>query len=691
MNFIDQHNNLSSWLSLKRSILIRFCILIFVTIIFTTIYVPKVVGQLPWIPSSGSPEIQIQTPWWDPNKAEVCGRLWCSQVNLFGGLDKRFTVALDPSTEENQVNATLAVEARARQVQNIYESIYNRVRQSEIMVEGNQIDSELWTKSNWKNLFFNRDSLGIHPATPRVEIGVKNAQTVIFVPEQPDLNLSGQTIVTINTADHLYQGKSIEEIAKEWRLMIFNSFNEALWAYEIDSHYSFARWAIAALIVGLVSIPIIVLEGLRSLLKSWYCYLNHQLRELKDALMVDAESLPSQSFSSLEQTETSNNLEKESLKELKSKKFFELVKKAIVQPKKALLKSKEFIEVTVNTISDTLHIPVISLRRQNIIKTRQNIALLLSGLLFWIQVSFLLLGISFVVVIFPETRRYFYFFVGQSVTFPLIWMLVGITGKVSNLLIDFKLNQWAKGQQVSHPNYNRYTLRVNTYSNALKGAVNFILIAVGVSSTIILLGIDITVLASVGGVAFVLAFLSRNVVEDMLNGALILFTDRYVIGDIIQVDNISGLVENMNIYTTQVRGSEGRLVTIPNSKISIVENLTKDWSRVEFQIKIAYDADIRKALDVINQVSKIMQDDPDWREKIIEPASILGVDNISYEGILIQVWIKTQAMQQWAVGREFRLRVKEAFEINSIKLGIPHQEILYRISSSNHPIINNPN
>lgn len=685
MSCVYCHNNIFFYSKIKRSVLIRFFILAFTTFCLIIIPITSSFAQLPWIPSSSNPETLGQTPWWDPNKAEVCGRLLCSEVHLLGGLDKQFTVALDPSTMENPADATLAVEERARKVQNIYESIYDRVRQSETMIQGNQIDSDLWTKTNWKTLFFNRDSLDKHPATPQVEVGIKNDQTVIFVPEQPNLNLSAQTLVTVNTADRLRQGKSIEEIAKEWRLLIFESFNEALWAYEIDSHYPFVRWTIAAIIVGIFLVPIIILGIIRHLLKIWTRRLHRQLRELKDALMIDAESLPSQQFSTDEQTEKSITLGKE---RTSIKQIFELFKKALTQPKKAFTKAKEVVEVTVSTISD--NIPRLSLKRQNFIKNQQNIAQLLLGLLFWIQIFLLFLGITLIVIIFPATRRYAYFFLGQAFTFPLIWMAVGIANKISNLLIDFYLNRWAKEEQLTNPNSNRYILRVNTYSNALKGAFSFIFITLGIILTIMVLGIDITVLASVGGVAFVLAFLSRNVVEDMLNGALILVTDRYVIGDIIQVGSISGLVENMNIYTTQIRGSEGRLVTIPNSKISIVENLTKDWSRVEFKIEIAYDADIRKALDVINQVSEGMQTDPSWQDKIIEPAAILGVDNISHEGILIQVWIKTQAMQQWAVGREFRLRVKEAFETAGIKLGIPHQEVFYQTAASNNPMIHNP-
>ena len=685
MSFVYHDNDIFFYSKIKRSVLIRCSIIAFTTFCLVIVPITSSFAQLPWIPSSSNPETQGQTPWWDPNKAQVCGRLLCSEVHLLGGLDKQFIVALDPSTTENPTDATFAVEARARQVQNIYDSICNRVQQSETMMQGNHIDSDLWKKTNWRTLFFNRDSLDIHPATPRVEVGIKNDQTVIFVPEQSNLNLSAQTLVTVTRADRLYQGKSIDEISQEWRLIIFESFNEALWAYEIDSHYPFVRWTIAAIMAGFFLVPIIILGFIRHLLKIWSRRLHRQLRALKDTLMIDAESLPSQQFSADGQTESPINSKGGTTNK---RQFFELFKKAFTQPQKAFTKAKEAVEVTVSTIN--YNIPRLSLKRQNIIKNQQNIAQLLLGLLFWIQIFLLFLGITLIVIVFPATRRYTYFFLGQAFTFPLIWMAVGIANKISNLLIDFYLNQWAKEAQLIHTRSNRYTLRVNTYSNALKGASTFIFIAVGIVLTIMLLGIDITVLASVGGVAFVLAFLSRNVVEDMLNGALILVTDRYVIGDIIQVGTIAGLVENMNIYTTQIRGSEGRLVTIPNSKISIVENLTKDWSRVEFKIEIAYDADIRKALDVINQVSEGMQSDPSWQDKIIEPAAILGVDNISHEGILIQVWIKTQAMQQWAVGREFRLRVKEAFETAEIKLGIPHQEVFYQAASSNNPMIHNP-
>ncbi len=170
--------------------------------------------------------------------------------------------------------------------------------------------------------------------------------------------------------------------------------------------------------------------------------------------------------------------------------------------------------------------------------------------------------------------------------------------------------------------------------------------------------------------------------EDMLNGILILWTDRYAVGDIIAVGDVGGFVENMNLYTTQIRGEEGCLITIPNGQISLVKNKTKDWSRTEFKIEISAKSDPVKAIQILQEVGSQMQQDPEWQEMILEPVNILGIDQVSHQGIIIQVWIKTQPMKQWSVGREFRLRVLQAFTRQGIELGMPQRQVWYPENSS---------
>ena len=82
-----------------------------------------------------------------------------------------------------------------------------------------------------------------------------------------------------------------------------------------------------------------------------------------------------------------------------------------------------------------------------------------------------------------------------------------------------------------------------------------------------------------------------------------------------------------------------------------------------------------------------MQRESEWQDKILETATILGVDEVSHEGILIRMLIKTAPNQQWAIAREIRLRVQREFIKAGISLGIP-QRAIWQIppdfSKSNH-------
>jgi moderate conductance mechanosensitive channel len=92
---------------------------------------------------------------------------------------------------------------------------------------------------------------------------------------------------------------------------------------------------------------------------------------------------------------------------------------------------------------------------------------------------------------------------------------------------------------------------------------------------------------------------------------------------------------------------------------------------VDFSIEVAYEADLKKALAVLKAVAQQLYEDPEWNPKIPEPPEVLGVDNLSHTGMLLRVWIKTIPLEQWRVGREFRYRVRLAFEERNVPIGKP--------------------
>jgi small conductance mechanosensitive channel len=79
-----------------------------------------------------------------------------------------------------------------------------------------------------------------------------------------------------------------------------------------------------------------------------------------------------------------------------------------------------------------------------------------------------------------------------------------------------------------------------------------------------------------------------------------------------------------------------------------------------------------------------MTNDAKWKSRILEPPDVLGVDALNSEGITLRIWIKTQPLQQWNVGREFRRRLKHALDQQGIEIAIPQQALSVRGALDDH-------
>jgi len=249
--------------------------------------------------------------------------------------------------------------------------------------------------------------------------------------------------------------------------------------------------------------------------------------------------------------------------------------------------------------------------------------------------------------------------------------------RFSYALIDrFTSTFISSGVLLTSDTSERLRLRVSTFSGVTKSIVTVIWVGVGILLTLVSLGIDIVpLLAGAGLVGVAVSLASQNLIKDAINGFLIILEDQYALGDVINVGNVGGLVENLNLRMTQLRDSEGRLITIPNSEIKVVANLSSRWSRADLTIPIAYEADVDHALNLIKKVALEMDQDVQWQHQIIETPQVLGIDNFGDRGLIIRVWIKTQPLKQWDVAREYRRRLKITLDQAGINIPVPQQAI----------------
>ena len=251
-----------------------------------------------------------------------------------------------------------------------------------------------------------------------------------------------------------------------------------------------------------------------------------------------------------------------------------------------------------------------------------------------------------------------------------------ITVRFSYVLIDRFTSALAINALLTPEDALRLHLRVSTISGVTKSLSTLSGCAIGTLIALTTVGVNIApLLAGAGLLGVAVSLASQNIIKDAINGFFIILEDQYALGDVINVGNVGGLVENLNLRITQLRDSEGRLITIPNSEIKIVANLSSRWSRADLSIPVAYHADIDQALELINTVGVQMDADPKWLEQIIETPQVLGVENFGDRGLMIRVWIKTQPLKQWEVAREYRRRVKVAFDKVGIAIPLPQQAI----------------
>ncbi|KGF71921.1 hypothetical protein DO97_14265 [Neosynechococcus sphagnicola sy1] len=290
------------------------------------------------------------------------------------------------------------------------------------------------------------------------------------------------------------------------------------------------------------------------------------------------------------------------------------------------------------------------------------------------QFAIWLVGAVMLLFLFPDTRAQAIQLLGTPFQLLLSWILVNLAVIMSRQVFNFWLLRWAENEILNPEQYQRYAQRIPTYSAVFKG-----LSTLGGYIAMLALALDALdvpiapVLAGAGLIGFAATFAAQNSIKDVISGCMILAADLYAVGDSVMIQNMEGQVEKLTLFLTQIRNPDGELISIPNGTITLVCNRSKDWSRVNFSIEIAYNADVDQAIRVIQQVAEQMQQEPEWQSLILEPAEVLGVDSVSHTGLVIRVWIKTQPLKQWLVGREFRYRIKLAFDQAGIDIGAPQQ------------------
>lgn len=220
--------------------------------------------------------------------------------------------------------------------------------------------------------------------------------------------------------------------------------------------------------------------------------------------------------------------------------------------------------------------------------------------------------------------------------------------------------------------------RADTLSGVLVASLQAVIIAVVVFMMLSEIGLNISpIIAGVGVVGIAIGFGAQSLVKDLIAGLFIILENQYRKGDVVKIADTSGLVEEINLRRTLLRDMDRVVHSVPNGEIRVASNYTKEWSRVNMNISVSYDTDLKHAIEVINRVGKELAEDPDWMGAILTPPRALRVDNLRDSGIDIKILGETKPMRQWDVMGELCLRLKKAFDVEGIDIPYPHTKVYF--------------
>jgi moderate conductance mechanosensitive channel len=259
-------------------------------------------------------------------------------------------------------------------------------------------------------------------------------------------------------------------------------------------------------------------------------------------------------------------------------------------------------------------------------------------------------------------------------------LIIMVIALIASWVLDSFIHRLVRGTlRINEQSPRSSVVKADTLSSVVHNVSRILVFGTAIVMSLDQIGFDVaTLLTSAGIVGVAIGFGAQSIVRDLVSGFLIVIEDQFAVGDIIQVGENWGWVERLDLRRTVIRNMQGAHITIPNGEIRVVHNLTKDWSRVVFDVEVAYEQDIEKARGVLSQVAAELQKDDDLGQLIIESPAAPWVDSFDGTKLKLRMLIKTQPTKHIQVGRELRARVKTAFEREGISMPVQQQIIVLR-------------
>lgn len=225
----------------------------------------------------------------------------------------------------------------------------------------------------------------------------------------------------------------------------------------------------------------------------------------------------------------------------------------------------------------------------------------------------------------------------------------------------------------------------------ISSILNALLLLFVVIAALSQMGVDTTSLvALVGAAGLAVGLALQDSLKNFAAGVMLIVFKPFRADDFVEAAGVAGIVEEVGIFTSQLRTGDNKLIIIPNGKIyadNIINYSQKGTRRVDMMFGIDYSADLRKAKAILQ---RLVEEDS---RILSEPEPLIAVAALADSCVNFHVrpWVKTG--DYWNVYWDMQEKVKMAFEAENIAIPFPQMDIhLHRTPKSTDKValVTNP-
>jgi small conductance mechanosensitive channel len=211
--------------------------------------------------------------------------------------------------------------------------------------------------------------------------------------------------------------------------------------------------------------------------------------------------------------------------------------------------------------------------------------------------------------------------------------------------------------------------RARTLGGVLRSACTAIVAGAALIHGLEIFGWNVgPLLAGAGVLGVAIGFGAQTLVRDVISGLFILAENQFSVGEVIDVAGSPATVEEISVRSTTLRDGQGFVHFVPNGEIRTVVNRSRGWNRAIADVVIAPDEDSELALERCRAVVARFNAEPKWRELLLEPAEVWGIESLGADAVRLRVAARTRPGADAATtARELRVRLHRALREAGIR------------------------